>query len=308
MKILITGVSSFTGYHLAKKLSEKNKVYGVISKNINKYKFNRKLRILNLVKRIDLVQCDLYKRLKFKNILNKIKPKIIYINHAYTTRNPNEFNIYKSLEINSLCIEEIFIYSSKNNCRVFHTGTNQEYGVNRKYISENTIKKPNTAYGLSKKIQCDLIEFYSLNLKVNTVSFKLFNLYGTLDEEHKIIQNIIKSLGEKNKVKLNTNGIQNLDFLNINKFTEIVEKYLKYVQKNDFEEFIISSNAKIALKELIYKIVDELKLNRRLINFSNKDNNKKIINIGYNKKIKNCLNIDIKMSQMINNFIHESKN
>lgn len=307
MKILITGVSSFTGYHLAKKLNEKHTIYGLISKNKYKYKFNRRLRILDLNKKINLIQCNLYQKKKFKNILVKLKPKIIYVNHAYTSKNPNKFDIYRSLEINNLCLEEIYEYSLKYNCRVFHTGTNQEYGSENKYINEETFKNPNTAYGLSKKIQSDLVRFYAEKFKVKSVSFKLFNLYGQLDEEHKIIQNVTESLEKNIKVKLNTNGSQILDFLNVVEFTSIVNKYIKFKQINYFEEFIISSNEKISLKEFIYKVVDLLQLKKKYIKFSNKTNNKRIINIGDNMKIKKFLKIDIKSSQMLNKFINEFK-
>ena len=199
MKLILTGVSSFTGYHLAKKLCENYIVIGIISKNINKYKSNRLKRLIDLKKKIEIIECDLFKTTKFAKILKRVKPDIIYINHAYTAKNINDFNLDNALKINSIGLREIFDYSSKYNCKVFHTGTNQEYGNKCQIISEKTIKDPFTEYGLSKKIQSEILKFFSEKYKVKCASFKLFNLYGLLDEEHKLFQMITDSIKNKKK-------------------------------------------------------------------------------------------------------------
>ena len=308
MKLLLTGVSSFTGYHLAKKLCLNYNVIGIISKNRKKYKSNRLKRLVDLEKKIKIIECDLNKSTEFIKILKRVKPVIIYINHAYTVKNINDFNLNEALTVNLLGLREIFDYCSKNNCKVLHTGTNQEYGNKDNLINEKTIKNPSTEYGFSKKIQSEFLKFFSEKYMVKCTSFKLFNLYGLLDEEHKLIQMITDSIYNQKKIKLNTSGNDYLDFLHVNEFTNIVSDYLKLSQKKYYEEFIISSKFKISLKEFIYLLLELTDINKESIVFSSKPRTKKIINLGNNSKISKLLKRKFLFKKMLINYLNELKN
>lgn len=194
MKILFVGVSSFTGYHFVKNLSQnkKNKITCTLTKNFNSYNSIRFKR-LNLIKRcpnINLINKIKFGDKKFIKLLTKNKFDIICLHHALTKNyNSNlKFNLKRSLIENTRNIESVFkIINRKTTIIVSNT-------VFQKIPTKNY--EPVNNYGVSKSISYDKIKFFCKKYKLKYKSIYITNPWGPLEEKklnHYLIYNWIKN-------------------------------------------------------------------------------------------------------------------
>ena len=117
MKILFVGVSSFTGYHFVKKLSQnkKNKITCTLTKNFNSYKSIRlkRLKLVKNIRNINLINNIKFGDKKFIKLLIKNKFNVICLHHAltknYNSNNAIQFYKRNSLKMNDTKNHLIFI-------------------------------------------------------------------------------------------------------------------------------------------------------------------------------------------------------
>ena len=101
-KILITGVSSFIGFHLAKYFSHDFNVLGTLTKSIIDYKNIQMLRVNELIDYIEFVEeYDLRNHNMINKTIQYIKPDY-FIHHAGWTNDYGSFgyDLVKGFEIN----------------------------------------------------------------------------------------------------------------------------------------------------------------------------------------------------------------
>ncbi len=181
MKILFVGVSSFTGYHFVKKLSQnkKNKITCTLTKNFNSYKSIRlkRLKLVKNIRNINLINNIKFGDKKFIKLLIKNKFNVICLHHALTKNyNSNiKFNLKKSLIENTRNIESVFkIVDRKTIIIVSNT-------VFQKIRSKNYEAVNN--YGVSKSISYDKIKFFCKKYKLKYKSIYITNPWGPLEEK-----------------------------------------------------------------------------------------------------------------------------
>src|SRR5210317_1793963 len=108
-KILITGVSSFTGMWFANTLADSNfKVFGLLTKNKHDYKSIELKRIKNLHSKIKIIDKTTYNSIKFKKILENYKFDYFHYHGCYTKNyDKKHFKFYKANHINNYNIDKI---------------------------------------------------------------------------------------------------------------------------------------------------------------------------------------------------------
>jgi nucleoside-diphosphate-sugar epimerase len=163
-KILIFGSSGFLGSQFVKFIKKKNfNIY-----TTNKIKLSKK--------NIENYTCNLLSSKNTNRIIKEIRPKII-INFAGKYKNQFETDIVESLTIH----QNIFSSLIKNkllNTKLLLFNSASEFGNVKRVaaIKEDEEKKPNTIYGLSKKIQLALAEYYFRNYKIKVINIRIFNI------------------------------------------------------------------------------------------------------------------------------------
>ena len=220
MKILFVGVSSFTGYHFVKKLSEnkKYKITCTLTKNFNSYnsiKFER-LKLIKNNKNINLINKTKFGDKKFIQLLIKNKFDIICLHHALTKNyNSNlKFNLKKSLIENTRNIETVFkIIDRKTIVIVSNT-------VFQKIKSKNYESVNN--YGISKSISYDKIKYFCKKYKLKYKSIFITNPWGTLEEKKLNFYLIKKWIENKNPIISHPNYIR--DNIYIDKLSKLYKK------------------------------------------------------------------------------------
>ncbi len=173
MKYLVTGGAGFIGSHLVEELSKKNKV--IILDNLS----TGRLENISHIKNIKFVKCDISKKKNwvnlFKNIdcvfhlaaLADIVPSINYPEKYF------ESNVKGTLNVLQACRK----YSVK---KIIYTASSSCYGIPKKFpTDEKEIIDMQYPYALTKYLGEKLCFHWGKLFKINVISLRLFNVYGT---------------------------------------------------------------------------------------------------------------------------------
>ena len=227
MHILFLGVSSFSGYHFIKKLSEnkKNKIICTLTKKLNSYKSIRyeRIKLIKKIKNIQIIEKIKFGDEKFINLLKKKKFNVICLHHALTKNyNSNtKFNLKKSLTENTKNINLVFSKIDKK-CKIVISNTIFQNIPSKRYKAVNN-------YGISKSRSYEKIKLSCKKFNLKYKSIYITNPWGPLEEK-------------KLNYYLITNWIQNkktfVSHPNYIRDNIFIDKLTKYYYK------IVNSNSK----------------------------------------------------------------
>ena len=212
MTILITGSAGFIGYHVSKKLLNKNyKIIGLDNIN-NYYDINlKKKRLINLKKnkKFFFNKIDLCNYVKLNNLIKKNKIKIIiHLAAQAGVRNSikNPKNYFKSNLEGFFNILEV----SRNN-RIKHlifASTSSVYGENNKFpLNENDkTDHPLSFYAATKKSNEVMAHSYSHIYKLPCTGVRFFTVYGPFGRPDMMYFKFTKNIIENKKIQIFGNG------------------------------------------------------------------------------------------------------
>jgi len=172
-KVFITGANGFAGLYLIDLLLEKKnlKIIGTYRKKIPKmYK-----------KKIFWEKCDLLEIKQIQKILKRHKPDQIYHLAAVIGVKKLQHNPIPAFKSNILGTANLLqaVAETIPKAKILNVGSAEEYGkVKIMPIKENAHLIPYTAYGLSKKIQEEVAEFYEKNFNLDIVYSRTFHYTG----------------------------------------------------------------------------------------------------------------------------------
>jgi len=201
-KIFITGVAGFIGFSLANNfLKKKYKVIGI--DNFDDYysvKLKKeRLKILKKNKNFFFNNIDISNFKKLNNVIKKNKIEILIHLAAqagvrYSLINPNKYidtnilgfmNLIKSVENKNV---KKFIYASSSSV----------YGDSTKFpLCENDELNPKNIYGLSKKINEEIAEYYSKIYNIKFVGLRFFTIYGEWGRPDMFLLKMFKASKQK---------------------------------------------------------------------------------------------------------------
>jgi len=250
MKVLITGVAGFIGFHLAiKLLNNKFKVDGVDSlDNYYSVKY-KKLRILELKKQknFNFINFDLIDKKKIKQKLNK---RYEYIFHfaaqagvRYSFDNPEKY-----VDSNIVAFANILNFlKNKKTKKIFYASSSSVYGEVKKFPCKESSKlNPKNIYAFSKVVNERLADFYSKKYKINIIGLRFFTCYGEWGRPDMFLFKLFKSIEKKEYLNLNNYGNHYRDFTYIEDLLKIILKLIKSNLKKH-EIFNICSNKPISI-------------------------------------------------------------
>lgn len=244
---LVTGGAGFIGSHLVDKLLEdkKNKVY-VVDNFITGRLSNLNLRNKNLkIFRCDIRNYNSKFEKFFKNIhtvfhlagLADLVPSIVSPDRYLSTNVFGTLNILRASVKNNI---KKVVYAASASC----------YGISNKIpISEDFEIKTEHPYALSKKIGEDLVAHWSKVYGLESVSLRLFNVFGPRSRTtgaYGAVFGVFLSQKINNKpLTIVGNGKQTRDFVYVKDVAEAFVKASK-VKKN-FEIINIGSGKEVSV-------------------------------------------------------------
>lgn len=239
MKIIITGSAGFIGYHLSKKLLEKNiSVVGI--DNINSYydtrlKEARLLQLKNITLKKD-IKFDFYKeninnKSVIEEIFKKTDPEIV-INLAaqagvrYSIEDPSAY-IQTNLVGFSNIIECCRNYPVKH---FIYASSSSVYGGNTKmpFSESMCVDHPVSLYAATKRSNELIAHSYSHLYSIPSTGLRFFTVYGPWGRPDMALFLFTKAILNSEPIKVFNHGRMTRDFTYID---DIVESIIRLIEK-----------------------------------------------------------------------------
>jgi UDP-glucuronate 4-epimerase len=269
MKIFITGCCGFIGFSFANFLAKSNKKIHIIGiDNLNDYySVNLKRKRLNelnknknfIFYKIDINQYEKLEKLYKKYLFNCVFHFAAQAGVRYSLINPKayiESNISGFFNVLNLSIKFKV-------ARLFYASSSSAYGELNKFpLKENYSLKPKNIYGLSKKINEEMVNVLLQQNKTKCVGLRFFTVYGEWGRPDMFMMKYLNATYNKSKVfYLNNYGNHFRDFTYIADVCTILKKLI--YSKLKYKHLIINicSNKPLKLTSIINKI-NQLTLNK----------------------------------------------
>ena len=171
MKILVLGSTGMIGSSIFTQsiLNTKFTTFGT-------YKDKKKINFLNKKK---LMYFNVYKKEKFKKILEKIKPNIV-INCIGLTKHINKINKKNFIQVNSKFPHYAKKISNKYKIKFVQISTDCVFDGKRGKYKENTKPNAKDIYGLSKS-KGEINDNFNLTIRTSTIGHEINTKYGLLE-------------------------------------------------------------------------------------------------------------------------------
>lgn len=238
MKILITGVAGFIGFHLSKKLlNDSYQIVGI--DNLNNYydtslKQSR-IKILDQYNNFNFLKVDLKEKSEVDDIFKQYKPAYV-INLAaqagvrYSIENPYAYvdsNLVGFMNILEACRNypvEHLLYASSSSV----------YGGNKvvPFSTNHNVDHPVSLYAATKKSNELMAHTYSHLYGIPTTGLRFFTVYGPWGRPDMAYFSFTKDILDGKPIKVFNHGKMERDFTYID---DIVEGIVKLIDKAPIE-------------------------------------------------------------------------
>jgi GDPmannose 4,6-dehydratase len=276
---LIIGAGGQDGTFLTKLLLKKNKKVHLVGNNL-KVKKNKNIFKHNL----DISNTNSVNKLlsKFKNL------KIFFLashNIPSIAEESSELH-YKNLSANVTSLVNFLEYIATKNkkMKLFYACSSQIYNnTNTTSQNELTIPEFNTNYALSKFLGKNICDYYRKEKKIFCSTGIMYSHVSKISKKQFLIKEILTQLRSNNTKTVVNNANAKIDITSV---VDVVSAMFKIINLKKTDNFIISTNKLVTVREIIRKLEKILNLKKRNIISLKKKNNKKITVLkGINKKI-----------------------
>ncbi|WP_210367637.1 NAD(P)-dependent oxidoreductase [Bacillus sp. REN3] len=288
--VVVTGVSSFIGFHLARNLAEDPfHVIGTISQDIHHYDALRTERLKRLIEaKIEIKQLDIRNAAGLRDFIQAIRPDV-WIHHAGWAKDYSSLG-YSLDQGHLVNVAPLYtLYSSLSDCGckgVIVTGSSAEYGTSDRGCREEDACWPNTPYGLSKL--SETVRAYQLahEFQLPTRIARVFIPYGVLDAPGKLVPSVIEALKEGNPIEL-SGCEQSRDFIHIGDLTKGYKALMEDLNRKAlFDVFNLCHGKPTQLRSLLLNIARILGADENLLVFGKRPlrPGEDMVNYGSNQK------------------------
>ena len=241
MKILVTGVAGFIGFHLCKKLlEEKHTILGI--DNINNYydvKLKKdRLKILLRKKNFKFKKLDISDNNFAKKIYSIAKNFKVIIHLAaqagvrYSITHP-----YKYIESNVKAQISILELAKKIKSfeHLIYASSSSVYGTNKKipFSIKDRVDSPVSLYGASKRAGELITQSYSRMFNINCTGLRFFSVYGPWGRPDMAAYIFTKNIFQNKTLDLFNFGRMERDFTFIDDIINGITPLIKIKKRKD---------------------------------------------------------------------------
>jgi nucleoside-diphosphate-sugar epimerase len=273
--IVVTGVSSFVGGHLATHFARAGfDVVGTTSRPPAAYEPLRRARLdAAAAAGAALAPLELTAPRAIEAFIRARRPAV-WIHHAGWATNyaRPDYDLDRAHAVNVAPLGALYACCRACGCRgVIVTGSSAEYGDSDFACTEADPCWPATAYGLSKLAETIRARQLALEHGLPTRVARVFVPYGPMDSPAKLLPSVVRSLRAGEPIDLSPCR-QSRDFLHVR---DLVGGYEALVGDLDrqvpFDLFNLSSGRATPLKELLLALADLLEADAALLRFGARD-------------------------------------
>ena len=242
MRIFVTGITGFIGFHLCKKLIQKDcQVFGI--DNFNSY-YDPRLkeeRLKELVKvsgnnKFEIFRGDIRNLSSLKKIFADFHPEVV-VNLAaqagvrYSIENPSEYiqtNLVGFANILECCRSEKIKH-------LVYASSSSVYGGNTKmpFSEKQSVDHPVSLYAATKKSNELLAHSYSHLYNIPATGLRFFTVYGPWGRPDMALFLFTKSIIEGKPIKVFNNGKMIRDFTYVEDIAESIVRIIYKTAKPD---------------------------------------------------------------------------
>jgi len=183
MRILFTGISSFTGFWFAKTLARNgHEVVGALSGGVERYSGTRARRVEQLKSVCQLVPAAPFGGESFLSIARDQGRWDLLCHHAADVTNYKspDFDVHRAVEVNTFNLREVLSALQGSGLKaVVLTGSVFE---NDEGLGNEPLRAF-SPYGLSKGLTWQVFRYYCLQAEISLAKFLIPNPFGPFEEE-----------------------------------------------------------------------------------------------------------------------------
>ena len=257
MKIYITGVAGFIGFHLAKKLiASGHDVYGI--DNLNSYYDielkKARLNILKKHKNFNFKKIDINHLRKLSSNISQVKPNVMYHLAAqagvrYSIDYPDQYiesnvqgflNILESLKLTKI---KHLIYASSSSV----------YGSNKNFPFHTSDKTDNpiSLYAVTKKTNELMAYAYNDLYGIKSTGLRFFTVYGPWGRPDMALFKFTKAISESKKIEVYNHGDMIRDFTYIDDVIESLVLLKNEVPAKNHKVYNLGCGSPVKLSKFI---------------------------------------------------------
>lgn len=266
-KVIVTGVTSFVGIHLAQAFSAAGwEVVSTHSREQAAYDGVQKKRIQlapGRLARLDLRDDDALKRFVAAERPN------VWVHHAgYATDYASaDYDLIGSMALNVQPLAPLYRALAEHGCGgVLISGSSMEYAASAIPNREDDACWPDTPYGLSKLTETLAARQNALRFGVPTRVARIYIPFGALDNPRKLLAQVVNGLRRGEAVKLSP-CLQRRDFIAVSQLAQGYLALAKDLSRTEFDIFNLCSGRNLALSDLLIALARHMGADAGLLQF-----------------------------------------
>lgn len=267
-RVLVTGVSSFVGYHLARTFAGRGaKVTGVISRPPESVTGIRAGRLAALGPDITLAAADLCDGQAVTGLIAAASPGLVvhHAGHALGYASP-DYDLPGSLAVNVCALDALYRALEGRCGGVIITGSSAEYSCSDAANRESDACAPDTPYGLSKLMETLRARQLAGRYQVPTRVARLYIPFGRLDHPDKLLSQVITRLSQGQPIAL-SDCTQARDFVGAGDVCEAWVCLARDMPRTLFDVMNICSGEATVLRDLLLTVAARLGADPKLLEF-----------------------------------------
>ncbi len=246
-RVLITGATGFVGAVLARRLvADGHEVHALMKSTTPRW------RIADVVADLRCHEADLRDEAALRAVVGEIRPEVIYhlaTHGAY----PFQTDPDGIIQTNILGTWNLLKAAARVDYEVFvNTGSSSEYGFKEYAMRETDLLEPNSYYSVAKCAQTLLCQHVANTESRPITTFRLFSVYGPLEEPSRLVPTLIRQCLEGSDLTLVDPEIAR-DFVYVD---DVVDAYLRFDKLAAMSGEII--NVGTGVRSTIKQVVEQV--------------------------------------------------
>ena len=242
--IIIGGTGQF-GVTISKLLLKKKYNVIITTRNLKKSLYLKK-------KNLNICKLNIYNKKEVKNIINKYNPNIIFYLAGQSSPVKSfkkKLETYRSNYLGCKIVLQT-IKNEKINCKFLNAASSEMFGKIGGVIKINSLKKPNSPYGLAKLEAYKITQMFRSAYGLKTYNAIIFNTESFYRKNHFLIPKICKAAIKAKKYGTKTE----FGDINISREWNWCEEQSKYLLKfldREPQDFILSNGKKYTVAQML---------------------------------------------------------
>lgn len=204
--VVITGGAGFVAANLARSFLQEFAVHLIVRPDSNLW------RLESIRKQVRIHPLGLGDTAMLRSLFTDIHPSYIVHTAAYGAY-PSQQDTDMLVDVNikgAIHLLEALRDIPYQRCIIF--GSSSEYGKKRTAMQETDLLEPNNMYAVTKAAQTHIAQQYARVSGKPISVFRLFNVYGPMEERGRLVRNVIEASLAGTDIKLAT-GREARDFI-----------------------------------------------------------------------------------------------